>query len=40
MGTKDIDSIMPLIDFVIPYVKNARKNKVNKYVNVINDVME
>ena len=40
MGTKDIDSIMPLIDFVIPYVENARKNKVNKYVNVINDVME
>lgn len=30
-GTKDIESIMPILDFAMPYVKKARQNKVNKY---------
>lgn len=40
-GTKDIMSIMPLIEFVLPYVKKEREKKVSKYVNKkSNDVME
>lgn len=30
-GTKDIESIMPILDFAMPYVKKARQNKVKKY---------
>lgn len=39
-GTKDIDSIMPLVEYVIPIVEEARNKKVSKYVNIANDVME
>lgn len=40
-GTKDILSIMPLIEFVMPYVEQARKTKINKYLKKkSNDVME
>lgn len=41
-GTKDVLSIMPLIEYILPYVKKARQNKINKYINkkVSNDVME
>ena len=40
-GTKDIMSVMPLVDYVIPYVKKARNEKVNKYIPKANsDVME
>ncbi|MGM9879426.1 MAG: hypothetical protein ACI31R_05345 [Bacilli bacterium] len=30
-GTKDIESLNPLLDFVMPYVKKAREGKVKKY---------
>lgn len=40
-GTKDILSVMPLIEYILPYVKDARKNKINKYIDKKNnDVME
>lgn len=31
-GTSDIDSLSPLLDFIMPYVKEAREGKVSKYV--------
>lgn len=31
-GTKDLMSLMPLIEFVLPYVKEARQSKVEKYI--------
>lgn len=41
-GTKDVLSVMPLIEYIMPYVKEARTKKVNKYLNkkANNDVME
>lgn len=40
-GTKDVLSVMPLIEYILPYVKDARKNKINKYIDKKNsDVME
>ena len=37
-GTKDINTLNPLFDFVMPYVKKAREGKIKKYTN--DDVME
>ena len=31
-GTQDIDLLMPLLEFVMPYVKEARQKNVNKYI--------
>lgn len=40
-GAEDILSIMPLIEYVMPYVKAARETKINKYIkNTTTDVME
>ena len=40
-GTKDVLTLMPLIDYVEPYIKKARNQKVNKYIKKKqNDVME
>lgn len=40
-GTKDIETLNPLLEFVMPYVKKAREGKVKKYtVNKKDDVME
>lgn len=41
-GTKDVLSVMPLIEYILPFVKEARQNKINKYINkkTSNDVME
>lgn len=40
-GTKDVLSVMPLIEYILPYVKDARKNKINKYIDKKTcDVME
>lgn len=40
-GTKDIISVMPLIEYVIPFVKKSREGKVNKYISKNNNgVME
>lgn len=40
-GTKDVLSVMPLIEYILPYVKEARKTKINKYIDKKNsDVME
>lgn len=40
-GTKDVLSVMPLIEYVLPYVKKARETKINKYLNKKSiDVME
>ena len=39
-GTKDIMSLMPLIEFIIPYIQESRKSKVNKYIKSNTDVMD
>ena len=44
-GTVDIDCIMPVINFVMPYVKKDRNKKIEKYMKRTNqkqldDVME
>lgn len=40
-GTKDLESLVPLIDFIAPYVQESRTKKVNKYIKKPNDdVME
>lgn len=40
-GTNDIEALMPLLDFVLPYVKDYKNGKVNSYINASkNDVME
>ena len=40
-GTSDIVSLLPLIEYIIPFVKEARESKVDKYIiNKSNDVME
>lgn len=40
-GTSDISSLLPLIEYIIPFVKQARETKINKYiVNKSSDVME
>lgn len=40
-GTKDIMSIMPLIEYIMPFVQKSRKKLVNKYINKkSSDVME
>ncbi len=31
-GTQDIELLMPLLEFVVPYVKEARQKNVNKYI--------
>jgi len=31
-GTNDIEALMPLLEFVMPYVQKARGEKVNKYL--------
>lgn len=42
-GSKDISTLMPLLDFIIPYVQEARNQKVSKYIkneNADQEVME
>lgn len=39
-GTMDIASLLPLIEFIAPYVKKSRNEKVDKYLSKNNDVME
>ena len=39
-GTKDAESLLPIISFIEPYVKKARQKKVDKYLDNKNDVME
>lgn len=39
-GTKDAESLLPVINFIEPYVKNARQSKLDKYLDNKNDVME
>lgn len=40
-GTNDMESILPLIEYVLPYVKDYKNEKVNSYLNASkNDVME
>lgn len=40
-GTKDIESLMPLLEYVIPFVQKNRNAKVDKYLESTNsDVME
>ena len=36
-GTNDLMLLMPLLDFVIPYVRKARTDKVNHYIIKKND---
>lgn len=40
-GTKDIETLIPLIDFIAPYVRKNRTKKVEQYIKKQNDdVME
>lgn len=39
-GTKDAESLLPIIEFIEPYVKVARQSKVKKYMDNKSDVME
>lgn len=39
-GTHDIETLMPLLEFVMPYVQKNRNEKVNKYLKKNDDVME
>lgn len=39
-GTKDAECLIPIIDFIEPYIKQTRQNKVKKYIDNKNDVME
>ncbi len=39
-GTHDIETLMPLLEFVMPYVQKNRNEKVNKYLKKSDDVME
>lgn len=39
-GTKDMDTLYPLIEYVIPFVNEARKEKVNKYIPKNSEVMD
>lgn len=39
-GTKDAESLLPIISFIEPYVKKARQSKLDKYLDDKNDVME
>lgn len=31
-GTKDVEMLMPLIEYILPYIKEARSKKVNEYM--------
>lgn len=39
-GTKDAECLIPIIDFIEPYIKQTRQSKVKKYIDNQNDVME
>lgn len=39
-GTKDAESLLPIISFIEPYIKENRQGKVNKYLDNKNDIME
>jgi len=42
-GTKDAESLLPIIEFIAPYIEKSRKSKTKKYLkntNKANDVME
>ena len=39
-GTKDAESLLPIISFIELYVKKARQKNVEKYLDNKNDVME
>lgn len=39
-GTKDAESLLPIINFMEPYVKKNRQSQVEKYLDNKNDVME
>jgi len=32
-GTKDAECLLPIIEFIEPYVRAAREGKINKYIN-------
>lgn len=39
-GTKDVESLLPVLNFIEPYVKENRQSKVEKYLDNKDDVME
>lgn len=39
-GTKDAESLLPIINFMEPYIKKNRQSQVEKYLDNKNDVME
>lgn len=39
-GTKDAESLLPVLSFIEPYVKENRQSKVEKYLDNKDDVME
>lgn len=38
-GTLDLETLNPLLDFIIPHVRKARESKLNTYLNSNSDVM-
>lgn len=38
-GTYDLNTLDPLLDFIIPHIKKARKSKIDNYLNSNSDVM-
>ena len=39
-GTHDIETLMPLLEFIMPYIQKSRNEKINKYIKKNDDVME
>lgn len=39
-GTKDAECLLPIIEFIEPYVKKSRQKQVDKYLDNKTDVME
>ena len=39
-GTKDAETLLPVLSFIEPYVKENRQSKVEKYLDNKDDVME
>lgn len=39
-GTKDVVTLLPLLEFITPYIKDSSKKRIEKYTKTDTDVME
>lgn len=39
-GTKDVLTLLPLLEFITPYIKDSSKKRIEKYTKASTDVME